>query len=366
MNDQSPAVTNETADNLDDLYCDTRNYEPDLHWNYAAKGILCRGETSVLYGPSNSGKSALVCHLGNCIVTGTKFFGANVQKGTVIHVCAEAPKSVLERVHAYKSSKDAAPYIVRIAGVDLSNRADVDRFLDELRCLIAESCEDIILIVFDTLARSIGDLDENCSSSMTAVADTLEYIATALNAHAMLVHHTGKDAERGGRGSSALRGAVFTEVALKPEESRVIVTQEKQRSMPKAPPVQFKIKPVVIGKDEDGDDRTTVHIEEIDGKVADLRSKGHSKSPDACETAVLTALHIRPMMGKISSEPFRPRDVLSTLPPELFGTIEEESRIKNVSRSLVKLAERQPPLVEKVTDGWRLVPTLVETVTSKK
>ena len=41
---------------------------PSLEWNYAIKGWLLRRETSLLYGPSNVGKSALVCRLGCCIV----------------------------------------------------------------------------------------------------------------------------------------------------------------------------------------------------------------------------------------------------------------------------------------------------------
>jgi len=349
------AIVAPDGSTIEDLYCDARYYEPDLHWNYVAKGIVCRGETSVLYGPSNCGKSALVCHLGHCIITGTPFFSANVTKGAVIHVCAEAPKSVQERAHAYHDDKTAAPYFIRKAGVDLSSKDEVERFLVEVKGLSDTSPNEVVLVVFDTLARSIGVLDENCSSSMTHIAEIAEYIAAELNAHVMLVHHTGKDAERGGRGSSALRGAVFTELSLKPDGKLVVLSQEKQRTMPKSLSVQFGTVPVVLGKDEDGEDRTTVHLVELAGKVEGARNTGREKDNSGCKTAVLTALHIRGLAGSRSSEPFRPREILDTLPPELFGSIAMDSRIKRVSRALEELADRTKPTVIKVDQGWCLI-----------
>lgn len=340
---------------IEDLYCDVRDFQPDLRWNYAAKGILCRGETSVLYGPSNCGKSALVCHLGHCITTGSPFFGAKVTKGAVIHVCAEAPKSVQERVHAYYDDETAAPYLVRKVGIDLSSMEDVEKFMVEMKGLATASDHETVLIVFDTLARSIGVLDENCSSSMTRIAETAEYMASELNAHVMLVHHTGKDADRGGRGSSALRGAVYTELALKPDGKLVVLAQEKQRTMPKDLPVQFKTTSVKLGEDEDGEDRTTVHVVELEGKVETAQKRGRQKEPSACATGVLTALHFRKSMGKHSVEPFHATEILDALPPELFGDIRPDSRLRNVTRALEDLSTRAKPMVKKDARGWHLV-----------
>ena len=249
-----------------DLYRDARDHRPDLTWSYAAKGFFRRGETSVLFGPSNCGKSALVCHLGNCVVTGSEFFGARVTKGVVVHVGAEAPVSVLDRVHVYdpRAALDPWQYIVRMAPVDLSSETDVDAFVGDLAHLHRQTGEKIVLVVFDTLARSIGTSDENCASAMTGIANAAERIVRQLKTHVMLVHHTGKDTDRGGRGSSALRGAVDTEVSLAPLKcGAVIARQEKQRTMPKSGPVWFRTESHVLGQDEDGEDRTTVKALEI-------------------------------------------------------------------------------------------------------
>ena len=153
----TPPITVELAQ----PYRDARAHQPDLVWNYAVKGFLRRAETSVLFGPSNCGKSALVGHLGHCIVTGAPFFGAKVRQGLVVHVGAEAPAAVLDRMQAYGIQHDATtcPYVVRMEPVDLSVPAAVDGFILDLKKLYQDYRQKIVLIVFDTLARSIGTPD---------------------------------------------------------------------------------------------------------------------------------------------------------------------------------------------------------------
>jgi hypothetical protein len=357
-NDNNPGENNPLdGENRQDLYRDARHYRPKLVWHYAAKSWFRRAETSVLYGPSNCGKSALVCHLGYCIVTGSNFFGARVKQGIVVHVGAEAPESVLDRMQAYdlESAPHTSPYVVRMAPVDLSDSDAVETFICELKKLHGEHGEKIILIVFDTLARSIGATDENCAASMTQVAKSAERIARTLKAHVMLVHHTGKDTDRGGRGSSALRGAVDTEISLIPlKTGDVRVAHEKQRTMRKGEPTYFRTESFVLGFDEDGEDRTTVKAVEVSESAPS--EAGKKAGTDArYDVAILTALHIRGMTGSNASKPFRPNDIVETIPPEFFGDIKAESRQRNIARALANLASRENAVIEKVGDAWRLV-----------
>lgn len=341
---------------FDDLYRDARVHTPNLNWNYAAKGWLRRGETSVLFGPSNSGKSALVCHLGNCIVTHQPFFGARVRQGIVLHVGAEAPESVLDRMHAFDlpGATGALPYIVRMKPVDLSMRNQVDNFVAELEQLRRDRGQPIVLIVFDTLARSIGTTDENCAGAMTGIADSAGHIARQIDAHVMLVHHTGKDAERGGRGSSALRGAVDTEISLCPHKGAIVrVTHEKQRSMQKGEAHYFETKAFILGQDEDGDDRTTVMAVES-SKPSEKDSADNRNAASKYDTAVLTALHIRRLMGARGAVPFSARYILESVPPEIFGAMTDENRMATIRRVLFRLSEQESPAVQKAGKDWQL------------
>ena len=342
---------------FEDLYRDAKEHRPNLTWNYAAKGWFRRAETSVLYGPSNCGKSALVGYLGHCIISGIPFFGAKVKKGFVVHVGAEAPEAALDRMQSFKLKEalDASPYFVRMKPVDLSQPDQVEKFILDVRKLRKKACQKPILIVFDTLAKSIGMTDENCAASMTRIANAAEHIAQEVKSHVMMVHHTGKDAERGGRGSSALRSAVDTEVSLVPLKSgEVIVSQEKQRTMPKGAPHFFRTEGFVLGVDEDGEDRTTVKAVETE-KFDNSESNKKEEATGKYESAVLTVLHFRRMMGKHAGEPFQTRQIMENIPPDLFGSIAEDSRMSNIRRTLEKLAGQKDPVVKKVNDEWHLV-----------
>lgn len=355
MNENQPTTTH--PEGSDELYRDARNHSPNLVWNYAIKGLLRRGETSVLFGPSNCGKSALVCYIGSRIATGLPVFGSKVRQGIVVHVGAEAPTSILDRIHAYTlpDAPTAAPYIVRMKPVNLSDSSEVDRFIAELSDIRRHYDQDIILTVFDTLARSIGTVDENCAASMTAVASAAERVAMALKSHVMLVHHTGKDVERGGRGSSALRGAVDSEISLTPlKTGEIRVTQEKQRTMPKADDRYFETKSFVLGLDEDGEDRTTVTAIESQQPSEASEKADKAASTSRYNSAVLTALHIRRLTGTVGAKPFSPREILESLPPELFGPMSDEGRMATIRRLLGRFSEQKPAVVEKVGHEWRI------------
>ncbi|MCB1357224.1 MAG: AAA family ATPase [Maritimibacter sp.] len=346
------------ANDWRNTFIDAREHVPVLTWNYATKGWLRRSETSVLYGPSNSGKSALVCHLGHCIVREKPFFGARTKRGIVVHVGAEAPASILDRMQAYDiHDPDAAPYLVKTLAVDLSDQDAVEDFILELRAVIKDVGLPIALVSIDTLARSMGDSDENSSTAMTAIAQAAERIARAVNAHVMLVHHTGKDVERGGRGSSALRSAVDTEISLAPlKNGGVAVAQDKQRSMPKLAAFRFRTEAFVLGQDEDGEDRTTVRAVEVpmdpDEDQSLLSDRGHELDR---KTAIITALHVRGLIPELRAKPFATRELIETLPEQVFERVADENRNRVVNGILSKMAQIESPMVTGGRGQWRLV-----------
>jgi hypothetical protein len=283
-NDNNPGEDDPLdGENRHDLYRDARHYRPQT-------GLALRRE---VVGPPRGDlrplrtfelrKKRTRRHLGHCIVTGSPFFGARVKQGIVVHVGAESPESVLDRMQAYdlQSAAHTSPYVVRMAPVDLSDSDAVETFICEIKKLHGEHGEKVILIVFDTLARSIGATDENCAASMTQVAKSAERIARTAQGtcHARSSHR--KDTDRGGRGSSALRGAVDTEISLIPlKNGNVRVAHEKQRTMRKGESTYFRTESFVLGVDEDGEDRTTVKAVEVSepapsetGKKADTDAR---------------------------------------------------------------------------------------------
>ena len=74
----------------------------------------------------------------------------------------------------------------------------------------------------------------------------------------LIIHHPGKDASKGARGSSALLGAVDTEIEI--VDRKIVPT--KQRDVELGEAIGFKLQPVPIGVDEDGDIIVSCVIEE--------------------------------------------------------------------------------------------------------
>ncbi len=71
------------------------------------------------------------------------------------------------------------------------------------------------LIVVDTLARCFGDGDENMARDMNNfVGSCQSLIQWFPDSTVLVVHHTGKDAGRKDRGSTALRAACDTVIEL--------------------------------------------------------------------------------------------------------------------------------------------------------
>jgi len=87
--------------------------------------------------------------------------------------------------------------------------------LDELLAGIAALPWRPTLIIIDTLARSFGPGDENSTTDMGAFVKACDRLRAETGACVLVVHHTGKDVEKGARGSTALTGAADCIIAVK-------------------------------------------------------------------------------------------------------------------------------------------------------
>lgn len=345
----------------------------NANWNYAVKSLLLREETSILGGPSNSGKSALVGLLAHAIVAGEPFAGCRTTQGLVIHVAAEAPRSVIDRTRAYADETDRrtqSRYIVHQSAIDLSCNEQVSKFLSDVDAIARAYCEPVALIVVDTLILSIGTQDENSSAAMSLVVEAAKRIARQTGAHVMLVHHTGKTEGRGVRGSSALRAGVDTEILLVAGETDagekiVEVHQEKQRSMPKGSPIVFRTEPFVIGFDEDGEERTVAKAVIVD-TPAGRAAQGAQRRDDGREGAIATALQMMLRLAAAVGTPdgqtdgsltFSVMDLAAQLHPSVLAGIKsDDGRRKAIIRVLEKLQGERVFALEKTAGGWQVGP----------
>lgn len=227
-------------------------YTPPLE---IVEGLLTAGSTSMIFGQSNSGKTFLALDMACAVARGMEWMGRRTVAGLVVYVAAESVGSVRGRLHAYQQHH----------GVALSNVVVVERALNlmmdhEVEGLVAgiKKAEEQVglecsLILGDTLARMTPGARENAVEDMGLVIANTDRIRRATGAHFCLVHHSGKDTEKGARGHSSLKAAVDTEIEVQSvldEEGELVGRRArvtKQRDLPGGDEIDFDLEVVEIG-----------------------------------------------------------------------------------------------------------------------
>ncbi len=254
------------------------------------ESLLTEGGASVIYGPSNCGKSFWVLDLAVCVATGVDFRDElQVDQGAVVYVALEGAFGVRNRIEALKREgrlPEDAPLFFCFAPVSLLERGHAARLAQSVKQAAAESAMPCRLVILDTLARAMAGGDENSGQDMTAAVSAIDAIRAATGAHVAVVHHCGKDEARGARGHSSLRAAVDTEIEVTRPEGETVSTVRvtKQRDMPAGESMPFSLKTVVLGIDRRGKEITSCIVHHEDSIMATSRSKLGRKpevSPDA-------------------------------------------------------------------------------------
>lgn len=263
-----------------------REIEPLLSRRYLVKGWIDCATVSVVYGESNVGKTFFALDLALHVAAGRIWRGHRVQGGPVVYVAAEGGFGIHNRIVAARTADsslltEAEFHLLPIA-IDLFEAIDSGALHEALNKLGVRPD----MIVFDTLARSMGGGDENSAQDMGKVIASIDRIRRATAAHVMVVHHSGKDTSRGARGSSALRAAVDTEVELTRKDEVITAAQKKQRDQAVGPQFSFRLDDVLLGIDEDGDPVTTCRVVPCDVPY----SGADRRKPSPSEARVLQAL----------------------------------------------------------------------------
>lgn len=242
------------------------NIEPQLDRPYLVKGWLDQGAVSVVYGPSNVGKSFWALNIAHHVSSGLPWGGRRVRQGRVIYIAAEGGASFNNRVAALENPQ----FFVLAGAITLTGQNSQAGPLSEvLQHLAATGGESIDLIVIDTLARVMGGLDENTAPDIADLVRNLDLIRRATGAHVMLVHHSGKEVGKGARGHSSLRAAIDTEIELKRDDLGIIIAEvTKQRDGPTGYKFNYQLRQVDLGRDQDGDQITTCLVEPVDNAEA--------------------------------------------------------------------------------------------------
>ena len=164
-------------------------------------GVLLDGTLLLLIGPPKSKKTFLTMNLALSIASGSDFSGFKVPKPKkVLYLLAEGGYYAT-RDRLKKMAKDKNQNLfVGFPNYLPVNTEDGYHFLYSL---VKEVNPDVLIL--DPLIK-FHDVDENSASQMSDVLGKIRTMMAELKLSVILVHHTGKVASRGGRGSSVIVG----------------------------------------------------------------------------------------------------------------------------------------------------------------
>lgn len=254
--------------------------EPSLTDSYIVKNLLAEQAMSVIYGPSNSGKTFFAFDLAYHIAIGAPWRGRRVNQAGVLYLAAEGGRGAINRMAALRASHGVCnvPMAVRRAGLDLlKSEADLQAIVD-LAGEVRARKPGPLVIVIDTLSRVMAGGDENSPADMTALIRNLDAIREVTQSHVSLVHHSGKDAAKGARGHSSLRAATDTEIEVQNDGGVRSALVTKQRDYAGGEDFPFTLKSVVLGIDQDGDDVTSCVVETADESTSPRRKRKFTKN----------------------------------------------------------------------------------------
>lgn len=216
-------------------------------------GYLEQEAVSVTYGPSAIGKSFIVIDQACAIATGTPWHGRKTRQGAVFYLAGEGHGGMRRRLAAWQKARGIslreAPLFVSRAAVNLMDSTSLSAMVAEVDTMAKLAGVGPAMVVVDTLARSMGDGDENAAKDINQVVSALDAIKLRYGCHILVVHHSGHDQTRA-RGSSALRGAMDQEFVVSGGNGLVEYANSKMKDAEKPDALSFRLERVVIGMDE--------------------------------------------------------------------------------------------------------------------
>lgn len=232
-------------------------------WLY--KGLLPTTGVCLLNGPSQSGKTFVALELADSLRSGRPFFGhAPRMKGATIILSAEGFGSMKHRMAALGENGERLPIATRYVG-NLCAPGEWTELTQDIQAKAEEMAEEygmpVRMIILDTLSASGAMEDENDNSEAGRVMRAFGELSEALGCLFVAIHHPPKSG-KGERGAGAIRNNAdyVLEVVREGTDPVRQLSVTKSRDGEQKDLGAFTLRPVVLGKDEDGDDEITMRV----------------------------------------------------------------------------------------------------------
>lgn len=229
----------------------TTIYQPPKATEWIIDDYMVDRTTALIFGAPGIAKSFIAQDMGMSVATGTSWHGREVAQGAVLYIAGEGHQDLGNRINAWKtvygySQTDNFPFYHTEHGINVRD----PEWERSLKRHIEAVGQDFRLIIIDTLSTNFGGGDEN-SGDMTAFIDATNRMAVELELCVLVIHHSGKDKDRGARGNSSIHGNVYTYMPVEAQgegaERITRLKMDKQKGGPEMAPLSFEMQLVDMG-----------------------------------------------------------------------------------------------------------------------
>ena len=237
--------------------------------SWSVKHLIPDDSIGVMFGGSGTFKSFIGLDYALHVAHGLRWLGFKTKKAAVIYIAAEGGAGLWRRVQAWHSLhginwQDAQFYVVPVA-VDLAKNAS------EVVKAAENSGVNPGVVIVDTMSQTF-DGEEN---SANEVASYLRSLGSAFrelwHCVVLVIHHSGHLATERPRGSSAIRSNVDFMLGVFRDEKEMLATVSwsKQKDGELAQDATFSLTQQQLGKDEDGEQVTSLAASFLSGKESE-------------------------------------------------------------------------------------------------
>jgi AAA domain len=207
------------------------------------RGLIC------VVGAPKSRKSYFTSDMFFSVARGVPYGGRATLQGPVIYATGEGVAGFKRRLIAMRRHHgvegQGIPFFMIENVPDLgSEKTDLHVLLHELDSFFAaKGLPPPRAIVLDTVARCMGEGDENAAKDMGRFVRRCGQIERHFDCLVAVVHHTGKDPTRGGRGSNSLNGGADVTMLVEKSEAYSTVRVEEMKDGLEGQEWRFRLVP---------------------------------------------------------------------------------------------------------------------------
>ncbi|UJE15704.1 DNA primase/helicase [Gordonia phage Ligma] len=335
---------------------------------YVIEGLIEHRGLSSIIGPPGMGKSTVALDMACAIATGRRWQGRATLQTKVLYMPGEGLSGVVQRIIAWEQANNATVGDNLLIADDVIHvSAHRDAWVG-LMALVSQL--GVGLIIGDTFARMSSGNDENSAQDVGRAVRRIDEVRKGCNCGAVLVHHTAKGNAESGRGSSALNGALDSELLIRggtweydqlgvdpddvPRGKRIELTTTKQKNTEQLDePLPLLMR--------SWDRNESVIITGPTGTVDPLASDVVLASPIP-EPVIETAIRIRRHLERFTQQGLTRGDLAQQLDPDAY-TLRRDDAARHWKAKVAEAVDRaiRYDLIETLTgtaSGSRYIPSI--------